>query len=796
MRACLPFAILLLVVASGAQALNRSGDPVVFTGADIPSLVGIAPTDLVAFSYDGRWQQIPVQVDERAVIDFVAVMNQGTGGLTRLDYTDPDTFTGPDPDPLLDADDEIVFMAGDAGQKPAQFSEPAGVVAQTGVEVTVFDPLGSTGGYVYLFEQDGSLDQAAGQDYVDYDFNLLSGDYKATYKTAAGPNPEDTVVTTDYYQVHFQDRWVQDGLRIYAGTATGADILDMHNNQFSPSNGARTVVTFSLGEGAFIVNKDGPVRAIRSYIGANSGPWTQRQHIYYAQREDIVTFLRVHAIGGIMDFMDYSPDAAGMTYHNNHNLSGVTIDGVPDTVGAGTIEWELTAGAQGSLIIASRVDTDIPDPSSTSYYLDDSTPPVTQYTGDAYAYGSSGMWMDHSIPNTDPFGTPPVYHLAYVQSHYYGPPGLTVADAEERKSWVEHPIATSFTPFTQSGLAGQVRVRGTTTDIQGATVEAYLGAELKATAPTNAYGVYQISDLPDGQYVVAAHKQGYVSQTKAKIAVTTGQITYVNFSLEVSGRITGQVRERGTTNDLVGATVTAYLDGKAQASATTDKYGVYVIDADLPAGTYTVLAAMAGYVTQTKGPIAVTAGATSYVNFGLERTPSIKGQVREAGTGTPIAGATVSINSWGLLTVVVTATSDANGIYVFPPGLPSGTYILWASKTGYVTQTKANISTIEGETRYVNFNLQVSGKLKGQVRDKITGAAIIGATVIARSGGILRATATTIAPWGIYEIDRDLPSGTYVTEASKAGYLAQMKKDIVVTAGATTYVNFNLAPGG
>ena len=57
-------------VALAMSPLNRPADPVVLTGADVPGLTGIAPGDLVAFRYDSGWQQIPVQVDERAMKDF------------------------------------------------------------------------------------------------------------------------------------------------------------------------------------------------------------------------------------------------------------------------------------------------------------------------------------------------------------------------------------------------------------------------------------------------------------------------------------------------------------------------------------------------------------------------------------------------------------------------------------------------------------------------------------------------------------------------------------------------------
>ena len=71
-----------------------------------------------------------MQVDERDVIDFTDVYDGSTswGSFSGMDYTDAGTFTGPDTDATLDDDDEIVFMAKDAGQRPPTFSEPSGVV--------------------------------------------------------------------------------------------------------------------------------------------------------------------------------------------------------------------------------------------------------------------------------------------------------------------------------------------------------------------------------------------------------------------------------------------------------------------------------------------------------------------------------------------------------------------------------------------------------------------------------------------------------------------------------------------
>ncbi len=428
--------------AGAAGVLDRPMDPVVMTGAQASPLTGIAPGNLAAFRYDGAWTQIPVQVDERAVISFTNLYKGSTtyGSFSRLDYTDEGTFAGGDPNPLLDGDDEIVFMAKDAGQQCGASTAPPAHVLPTGaLEVTVADPLGGDAADVYLFEQDGTLDPSAGVRYVDYSFTLLSGDYKTTYKTNAGPNPEDSYITTAFYKRHFSDRWKDDGLWISAGTASNTDILDRHKSLFAPGVCGRSENTFSSGEGAFIINKNGPVRAIRSYVGANSGPRTQREHFFYGQREDVVTYLRVHAIPGIMDFQDYNSAAAGMTYFNNNTPAGVTIDGVADTVGSGVIDWELVTGPPGSLFMSNTFDTNVMPFSVTTYYLDDTTPSDTQCTGDDFSYGSSGNRVVSAVPNTDP-KTGNNYDLALRGTRYFEAPGLTPADALLRKSLVDNPL--------------------------------------------------------------------------------------------------------------------------------------------------------------------------------------------------------------------------------------------------------------------------------------------------------------------------------------------------------------------
>jgi hypothetical protein len=431
------------------STISRPDDPVVLTGSALTRLRGKPPNRIVAFRVTPQktWQQVPVQVDERAVVDFGAYPATNTApgtvgtvyggaaiGVRALQYTDANTFTGADPNTTFDDDDELVFMASDLGGLAPQ-GHPAGVVAGSAVEVSVKDPLDDDDlGWLYLYETTGSLQPGAGRSYVSYGFGLTSGAYLSTYKRAAGPNPENSTVTTARYSHHFSDRWQNDSLVVRAGNATQVDLLDRHKGRLLPGNCGRSEDTFNAGEGAFVVNKSGPVRAIRSYVGANSGPLAQRTHLFYAGRHDVVTDLRVHAIPGVLDYFDYSPAASGMRYANNNNRGGVPVDGAPDTLAAGQPNWELLTGAQGSVIQTHRLETNIASLQGagvvSTYYLDDSTPTgEPQCTGDAVSYGASGPWVNRAIADTDPrTGTSNV--LRSLRSLTYLPPGATVADAE------------------------------------------------------------------------------------------------------------------------------------------------------------------------------------------------------------------------------------------------------------------------------------------------------------------------------------------------------------------------------
>ena len=177
-----------------------------------------------------------------------------------------------------------------------------------------------------------------------------SGNYKTTYKLTAGPNPENSLVTGAVLPAPLL-RPV--GVGQHPGHRAGRE----RRRHPRPAQGAvragrsaaaaRTRSTPAKARSS----RTRPGRCARSArTSARTAARTRSAtHIFYDRREDIRTNLRVHAIPGIMDFFDYSPAASGMTYRNNLNPAGVTIDGDPDRPSPVRRPGSRSPVAQGSL---------------------------------------------------------------------------------------------------------------------------------------------------------------------------------------------------------------------------------------------------------------------------------------------------------------------------------------------------------------------------------------------------------------------------------------------------------------
>ena len=114
------------------------------------------------------------------------------------------------------------------------------------------------------------------------------------------------------------------------------------------------------GEGAFIVNISGPVRAIRSYLGANSYLYTVNTHDFYPDREDLTTDIRGHAgLPGYGSPDDYITNTAGL------NIGTVYQDRNPASPAQCTGDGAMW-GQNGVNLVSSVFNVPVTDPTLTA----------------------------------------------------------------------------------------------------------------------------------------------------------------------------------------------------------------------------------------------------------------------------------------------------------------------------------------------------------------------------------------------------------------------------------------------
>ena len=274
----------------------------------------------------------------------------------------------------------------------------------------------------------------------------MAGEYKKTYNTAGNDlatgsrnsdhgsqlNPEDSTIRTEIYERHWSYRWTCDSLKLFGGES----LVEREDYWIQPGACGRHLGTFNAQEGCFVANLSGPVRAIRSYLGANNGPLIQADRIYYATREENTLYFRVHPRSSAgMFYTDHTEAALGMTYFNDLNPRGVPIDGASDRLVAGRIRWELVTGAAGSILRLHDLETDIAfaDEEFTLFHADDLNTETqrceaclvgcdaTDPIGDDHLIGASGFWITGRLPNTDPRLPDPQCMTIRVVTHYGAP---------------------------------------------------------------------------------------------------------------------------------------------------------------------------------------------------------------------------------------------------------------------------------------------------------------------------------------------------------------------------------------
>ena len=356
--------VLFAVLATGSSMAavptstlisHREAEPVIVMGAEIRAFVGAPVGDLFVYAYGaGDLTQIPVQVDEVTA----------TGEYTSTE------------DGLLDANDEIVFMARDLADRLPDGDSASARLGSSGpwYELEVADPFNpDEKGWVYLVNS-SELVASFTEDYVDYDLtsHRVQG---TTYELGlAIPHP------------YFDYLSLQDGVDILDRTKTRMCFLQ----RFCPIDEESLPGDPQIADDLVV---DGPVRVV---VRGGKG-LAYHSMVSWSRPISGLDWIQPH-----MRFsMDFSEEAVGATLYNAAAPDGVTVDGQDngesELIEQGRLStWFQLSSNHGTLVQAG--DTSSMGGTQTNYYEDDETS-MRSDTGDGKRYGENGVFVMN--PNKD-----------------------------------------------------------------------------------------------------------------------------------------------------------------------------------------------------------------------------------------------------------------------------------------------------------------------------------------------------------------------------------------------------------
>lgn len=323
--------------------------------------------------------------------------------------------------------------------------------------------------------------------------------------------------------------------------------------------------------------------------------------------------------------------------------------------------------------------------------------------------------------------------------------------------------------------------------ILGASILVLNNFTIIDSAVTDANGNYSITGLAPGNYSVIASAPNF-SIAVVGASVTANHTTIVNFALKADlGKIFGTVTDASTNSPIAGATVQVRNNFIVVATAITDANGNYNFP-NLAPDTYTVTASAPGFQRQIQ-IATVNSNQVTIVNFSLNSNPgAISGTVTDALTTNPIPNATIAVFQG--TTFIDYDLTDVNGNYIIPDLAP-GDYTVLAIAHGF--QSAFSVKTVvAGMTTIADFALKPNpGAIAGTVTDGCTGSPLPGTSILVTTGSMVEGFGLT-DPNGNYSIDTLAP-GNYIVTAAKKNFLIG-SSSAIVTANATTIVNFSLQP--
>ena len=422
----------LLLIAGTARPqsadIQRPYEPVILNGSALPEWSGnqVAIQDLFLFAYDSlsqTWRQVPLQIDE-------------------VDSTG--SFFGPG-DGLLDDNDQLVFMAFDAGDR-APFNDwidDMSARQHPRLEIVLTDPLDGTTAYLYLYRSN-TLSRDGVASYMQY---LQAAD---TTQFAA-----DSVQGLTYKQGHSADTGLPNFLSIIDpeyGLATH-DLMDLMKVRIQIKFFLFPItITESNFHALNLRTRIGPVRIIREIedeIRLENNAFDTAQVVikFYPHSFVLSGNLRFTAGTGfqlVRVSLDLDTTATGMTFYNPGN-GPVAVDARPDSIDPSIfvhpqLNWDMVTGDIGSIIKVIRINLDSLNNAAARLYYHDAPSGAadgTDDTGDMVSFGDVGL----QLTGTDINGLFPIF----IQS-FFLPGRRSTETAALLRDQVDRPLQKAIRP--------------------------------------------------------------------------------------------------------------------------------------------------------------------------------------------------------------------------------------------------------------------------------------------------------------------------------------------------------------
>jgi hypothetical protein len=370
---CISITLALFHQPATAADLKRPYESIMVTGAQLPLFSNVPVNEIFVYSYvDGLWKQLAFQIDEKDGGSFLAAGNN-----------------------LLNANDEICFMAADLGDSVADhnwISDASSAVYQRYQIKAVNNSLISNkSAFAYIYRSTALTIDPSVSAYMSY--------------VPAGAGAANDTIRARGYILGHDTNAIPDYLALRNGTAKTSDILDRWKIRYSgfyfrnPSFSYHDTEISALSD-SMLTLKSGRIRTFRkcdfacrlfSQMVSPVSIYTVYYPYHAVTTLQQKNMIQIFGLESLRQSFDLNSHVVTSKFYNRYN-SNISIDGndevIIKTFDAVQVNWQMIQGAMGSLITV--VDSCNAGTTREIYYKDDSTPDPADTGDDDASYGDTG----------------------------------------------------------------------------------------------------------------------------------------------------------------------------------------------------------------------------------------------------------------------------------------------------------------------------------------------------------------------------------------------------------------------